>query len=201
MTQSSADLVTPLPCIVSVVGLKKSGKTTVVTGLLAELRSRGYRVSSIKKMEHAALFLDQEGTDTRLHADAGAEVVVALLPGETVRFERSGSPAPLRDIVRLFPPDTAFLVCEGMVDRDASPLIVLCLRSMEDLGETLAVRAIRPGSVLAISGVVAAGAVNKGVQAPGDIPVLDASDSAQRRALADLIIETSKGKKKACPDE
>jgi molybdopterin-guanine dinucleotide biosynthesis protein MobB len=200
MTQSSADPVTPLPCIVSVAGLKKSGKTTVVTGLLAELRSRGYRVSSIKKMEHAALFLDQEGTDTRLHADAGAEVIVALLPGETVRFERSGSQAPLRDIVRLFPPDTAFLVCEGMVDYDASPLIVLCLRSMDDLDETLAVRGIRMGSVLAISGVIAAGAVNNGVRAPRDIPVLDASDSAQRRALTDLIIETSR-QKKACPDE
>jgi len=193
MTQSGADLVTPLPRVVNVVGLRKSGKTAVVTALLAELRSRGYRVSSIKKMEHAALFLDQEGTDTRLHADAGAEVVVALLAGETVRFERSGHAGSLRDVVRLFPPETAFLVCEGMVDRGASPLVVLCLHGMHDLAETLVVRGIQPGSVLAISGVVAAGALNGSVRGPRDIPVLDAADAVQRRALADLIIEASGG--------
>lgn len=183
MTQSSADLVKPLPCIVSVVGLKKSGKTTVVAGLIAELRLRGYRVSSIKKMEHAALFLDQEGTDTRLHADAGADVVVALLAGETVRFERSGRTGSLGGIIGLFPRDTAFLVCEGMVDRGASQLIVLCLCSMDDLAETLTVRGIQLGSVLAISGIAGG---EPGLQ---DIPAFDCTDAAQRGALVDLIIK------------
>lgn len=193
MTQSGADLVTPLPRIVSVVGLKKSGKTTVVTGLLAELRSRGHRVSSIKKMEHAALFLDPEGADTRLHADAGAEVVLALSAGETVRFERSDRAGSLRDVVRLFPPDTDFLICEGMVDRDASQLIVLCLRRADDLAETLTVRGIQPGSVLAVSGAVAAWAFDGSLPGLRDIPVLDAADAVQRRALADLVIEASGG--------
>jgi len=194
MTQSGADLATPLPCIVSVVGLKKSGKTTVVTALLQELRSRGHHVSTVKKMEHATLSLDQEGTDTRLHADAGAEVVVALLAGETVRFERSGQAAPLRDLLRLFPRDTAFLVCEGIVDPRAAQLIVLCLCSFNDLAETLEVRGIQPGSVLAVSGVAAAGTVRERTPGLLDVPMFDATDAAQRRALVDLLIE------KAYPD-
>ncbi len=189
MTQSGADLVTPLPCIVSIVGLKKSGKTTAVTALLEELRSRGHHVSTIKKMEHAALFLDQEGTDTRLHADAGADVVVALLAGQTVRFERSGQAGSLSDILRLFPRDTAFLVCEGMVDSRAPQLIVLCLRSMDDLAETLEVRGIQPGSVLAVSGAAAAGTVRESVPGLPGVPVFDPADAAQRRALADLVIK------------
>jgi molybdopterin-guanine dinucleotide biosynthesis protein B len=189
MTQSGTDLTTPSPRIVSVVGLKKSGKTTVVTGLIAELRSRGHRVSSIKKMEHAALFLDQEGTDTRLHADAGADVVVALLAGETVRFERSGRTGSLADILGLFPRDTAFLVSEGMVDTSASQLIVLCLRSMDDMAETLAVRGLQLGSVVAISGAAAAGTVDKNLPGLGGMPVLNAADAAERGALADLIIK------------
>ena len=188
MTQSGADLPTPVPTIVSVVGLKKSGKTTVVTALLAELRSRGHHVSTIKKMEHVALFLDQEGTDTRLHSDAGAEVVVALLAGETVRFERSGQAGSLRDILRLFPRDTAFLVCEGMVDSSAAQLIVLCLRSFDDLAETLEVRGIQPRSIVAVSGVAAVGAVKGRV--PGfDVPMFDCMDAAQRRSLAELVIK------------
>ena len=188
MRQSGADPRTPHLRIVNVVGLKKSGKTTVVTALLSELRSRGYPVSSIKKMEHAALSMEQEGTDTRLHADAGAEVVVAILAGETVRFERSARTASIADIIGLFPHDTAFLVCEGMVDSSASPLIVLCLRSIEDLAETLAVRGIRLDSILALSGVAAAGTIGKSLPGPGEIPVLDVTGPVGRRALADLII-------------
>jgi molybdopterin-guanine dinucleotide biosynthesis protein MobB len=176
------------------VGLKKSGKTAVVTALLSELRSRGHRVGSIKKMEHT-LSLDAEGTDTRRHADAGAEVVVALLEGETVRFERSQPSRSMRDILELFPRDTAFLVCEGMVDGDAPQAIVLCLRTMDDLAETLTVRGIQAGTVLAVSGVAAAGDLNRGPAGPGGIPVFNAADAVQRRALTDLII------KKACPDE
>ena len=193
MTQSGADLVTPLPRIVSVTGLKKSGKTTVVTALLAELRSRGHRVCSVKKMEHPAFLPDQEGTDTRLHAEAGAEVVVALLPGETVRFERTGRTGSLLDIIELFPRDNEFLVCEGMVDRSASQLIVLCLRSIDDLAETLSVRGILRGSVLAVSGLATARTMDRSLQGLGGIPAFDALDTAQRSALVDLII------KKACP--
>lgn len=204
MTQSGDDLATPLPHIMSVVGLKKSGKTMVVTALLSELRSRGHRVASIKKMEHPALSLDSEGTDTRRHADAGAEVVVALLEGETVRFERS-SPKNIRDILNLFPRDTEFLVCEGMVDREAPQAIVLSLRSMDDLAETLKVRGIQACSVLAVSGVAAEGAPHRGAVGPGRIPVFNAADAIQRRALTDLIIDTLAGsagtKKKAYPDE
>ena len=192
MTQSGRDPAALSPCIVSVVGLKKSGKTAVVTALLSELRSHGHRVGSIKKMEHT-LSLDAEGTDTRRHADAGAEVVVALLEGETVRFERSQPSRSMRDIFALFPRDTAFLVCEGMVDRSAPQAIVLCLRTMDDLAETLTVRGIQAGTVLAVSGVAAAGA--HGAVGPAGVPVFDTADAAQLRALTDLII------KKARPDE
>jgi molybdopterin-guanine dinucleotide biosynthesis protein len=133
------------------------------------------------------LSLDQEGTDTRRHADAGAEVVVALLEGQTVRFERGGRTGSLRDIIGLFPHDTGFLVCEGVVDSSVSQLIVVCLRSFDDLAETLAIRGIQPESILAISGVAAAGSGT----APGDpdAPVFDSTDEPQRRALADLIIK------------
>jgi molybdopterin-guanine dinucleotide biosynthesis protein MobB len=191
MTQSADAPDIPLPRIVTVVGLKKSGKTTVVTAILSELKSRGISAGSIKKMEHASLFLDPEGTDTRRHAEAGAEVVVALLAGETIRFERSLQPQSLREIARLFPLPTRFLVCEGMADRTVSQLIVVCLRSMGELEETLEVRGIQAGSVLAFSGVGAAGARSGQSLGSRRTPVFDAVDALQRRALVDLLIEAS----------
>jgi molybdopterin-guanine dinucleotide biosynthesis protein MobB len=180
----------PLPCIVSVTGLKKSGKTTVVAALISELRSRGKRVSSIKKMEHATLYLDQEGTDTRMHAEAGAEVVVALLAGETVRFERVTKQASIQSVASLFPPGTDLLVCEGIADHAVARLIVVCLRSRDDWVETLAVRGITPDAVLAVSGVAAAEAASSGSMFPRGIPVFDVTDLHQRSELADLVLKS-----------
>jgi molybdopterin-guanine dinucleotide biosynthesis protein MobB len=194
MTQPSDIFAVHLPCIVSVTGLKKSGKTTVVEALLAELTSRGKRVSSLKKMEHGALDLDPQGTDTRSHADAGAEVVLALLGRETVRFERVSVPPSLQSIAAHLPRGTDFLVCEGIVDPAAPQAIVVCLQKSSDWEETMRVRKIREGQVLAVSGVAAGGIALGDTLSPDGIPMFDVGDQRQRSALADLVI------KKACPD-
>ena len=70
-----------LPFIVSVVGKKDSGKTTLTVALLAELRRRGRRVMSVK---HGHGFdLDREGADSWRHRhEGGAERVVVAGPGE-----------------------------------------------------------------------------------------------------------------------
>ena len=190
MMQSSEIPEALLPCIVSVAGLKKSGKTAVVEALLSELRSRGKRVSSIKKMEHAALSLDPQGTDTRRHADAGADVVVALLGAETVRFERLTTPASIRSIAPLFPRDTDVLVCEGIADRATAQLIVVCLRSRDDWDETLAVRNVASDAVLAVSGVAAAAVAPGELMLPQGIPMFDVGDVRQRSDLADLVLKS-----------
>ena len=69
---------TGAPRVVSVVGKKKSGKTTVVERLVAELVRRGLRVGTIK---HGHDFdLDTEGTDSWRHRAAGSERTVLAGP-------------------------------------------------------------------------------------------------------------------------
>lgn len=58
-----------------VVGWKNSGKTTLVAGLVTELKSRGYSVSTVKHAHHA-FDLDQPGRDSYKHREAGAQEVV-----------------------------------------------------------------------------------------------------------------------------
>lgn len=66
------------PPIVSVVGKKKSGKTTLVERLVAELVRRGRRVGTIK---HGHEFdLDREGTDSWRHRAAGSRRTVLAGP-------------------------------------------------------------------------------------------------------------------------
>ena len=67
---------------VAVVGFRKSGKTTVVEGLVRELVKRGYRVGTIKHIREKEFSIDVPGKDTWRHAKAGASVVVSLAPRE-----------------------------------------------------------------------------------------------------------------------
>jgi molybdopterin-guanine dinucleotide biosynthesis protein MobB len=60
--------------IVSVVGPKKSGKTTLVEGLVHSLKRHG-RVGTIKNMPGHPI---EDSGDTKRHFDAGAEVVVGV---------------------------------------------------------------------------------------------------------------------------
>lgn len=59
--------------IISVIGTKDTGKTTLVVKIVDELVNRGFKVGTIK---HVHGSLDLEGRDTWKHKEAGAELVV-----------------------------------------------------------------------------------------------------------------------------
>lgn len=59
--------------IISVVGTKNTGKTTLVVKIVKELVNRGFKVGTIKHMHRS---FDVEGRDTWKHKEAGAELVI-----------------------------------------------------------------------------------------------------------------------------
>ena len=64
------------PPVISVVGHKNAGKTTLLEALVRALTARGYRVGTIKHDAHD-FQIDHEGKDSWRHAQAGA-VAVAI---------------------------------------------------------------------------------------------------------------------------
>jgi len=68
---------------VAVIGRKKSGKTALIRNVVAELRSRGYKVMSAKHVASKGFTIDTEGTDTWWHSNAGANPVVCVSDLET----------------------------------------------------------------------------------------------------------------------
>jgi molybdopterin-guanine dinucleotide biosynthesis adapter protein len=175
-----------LPRIVTIAGLKKSGKTTVAAALIRELCARGQRVGSVKTIHHHPLSLDTSGADTRRHAEAGAEFTVALLDGELAYFEPRASRPGLVEAARLFTPGVDWVVWEGMSDPGAGGAHVVCLREMADLDKTLAERRVDRRWIIAISGVAAGLADTDG--APEGVKVLDATRAAGAAELADLVV-------------
>ena len=99
--------------MISVVGRKNSGKTTLVVALVREFVRRGHRAGTIKHGHHAAV-VDQEGKDTWRHFhEAQAERTMIESPGNRVLFERASEVAAPTDLVRDYMQELDVVVLEG----------------------------------------------------------------------------------------
>lgn len=99
--------------VIGIVGWKNSGKTTLASALIRELSRRGLTVSSIKHAHHR-VDVDQPGTDSYKHRDAGArEVILAGGQRFAIMHELRGAAEPTLDelLARLSPCD--WVVVEG----------------------------------------------------------------------------------------
>lgn len=93
--------------IYGVTGWKNNGKTGLMERLVAEFCARGLTVSTIKHAHHAT-DVDQPGTDSHRHRQAGAsEVVLASAGRIAIMQELRGAPEPpLAELLaRLSPAD------------------------------------------------------------------------------------------------
>jgi molybdopterin-guanine dinucleotide biosynthesis protein MobB len=78
-----------VPPIISVIGRKNSGKTTLVVALAAELKRRGLRVASLKHSHHD-FELDAPGKDSWRHFHEGeVEAVLLTSPARTALIMRT----------------------------------------------------------------------------------------------------------------
>ncbi|PHQ25739.1 molybdopterin-guanine dinucleotide biosynthesis protein B [Marinobacter guineae] len=99
--------------VIGIVGWKNSGKTTLASALIRELCNRGLTVNSIKHAHHM-VDVDQPGTDSYKHRDAGArEVILAGGQRFAIMHELRGAQEPTLDelLARLGPCD--WVVVEG----------------------------------------------------------------------------------------
>ena len=69
--------------IVTVVGVRGSGKTTVVEALVKEWTARGRTVGTVKTVFCPGFHMDRAGSNTYRHTRAGASLVTARAEGET----------------------------------------------------------------------------------------------------------------------
>ncbi len=98
------------PPIVAISGVKNSGKTTFLEGILPLLRGRGLRVSVIKHDGHS-FQPDIEGTDSWRIRQAGADGVAVWC--DTHFMVIQNGPISMDALCALFP-DADLILCEGM---------------------------------------------------------------------------------------
>lgn len=156
-----------LPRVAIISGFKESGKTRVVEESVEELKERDYRVGTIKHIPMEDFTLDQPETDTWRHAQAGAEMIISISPGEVVTLEKRG--ADLEEVLlRLVSKDLDFVLIEGFREAENVPKLMVA-RDEEEASE--------------LEDDFTVGFVGKGV---GEKPVMEKEDIT---SIADLIEE------------
>jgi len=99
--------------ILSIIGRKNAGKTTLTVALAAELVRRGHRVMTIKHGDHPA-DVDRQGTDSWRHFHEGhAERVLLATPGLRTLFERAEDVYDPVALARRYMDDADIVLVEG----------------------------------------------------------------------------------------
>ena len=99
--------------IISIIGRKNSGKTTLAVALASELVRRGHRVMTIKHGHHPA-DADRAGSDTWRHFHEGkAERVLIASPELRVLFERSPDEYDPIGLARRYMDGADIVITEG----------------------------------------------------------------------------------------
>ena len=110
--------------IISIIGRKKAGKTTVLERLVAALKARGYRAATVKHHIHYGFSIDSPGKDTWRHAAAGADVVAISSPDRLVIMRRNQRELFLREIVDSFMNDMDIVLTEGYARAETPKILV-----------------------------------------------------------------------------
>ncbi len=119
------------PPILTVVGRKNSGKTTLVVRLCAELHRRGHRVMTIKHGAHT-FNIDPATTDTYRHYHEGnAERVVMAAPDKFALVQRWSEPLGPREIAARYLGEADVIICEGFKASDL-PRVEVFRRAVHD---------------------------------------------------------------------
>lgn len=112
-----------MPPIVSIIGKSETGKTTLIEKLLGELKSRGYRVATIKHVPRDLDF-DQPDKDSWRHLQAGSSAT-AISSSDRILIIRPVSVAPtVEEVARQLGEDYDIIIAEGFKNSDAPKIEV-----------------------------------------------------------------------------
>ena len=112
-----------MPPIVSIVGKSKSGKTTLIEKLLGELKSRGYKVATVKHTNQKLAF-DEPGKDSWRHTQAGSEATIVSSPDKLVLIKPVAEEPSLEEIAHLAGEDYDLILTEGFSEGNAPKIEV-----------------------------------------------------------------------------
>jgi molybdopterin-guanine dinucleotide biosynthesis adapter protein len=112
-----------MPPIVSIVGRSKSGKTTLIEKLLAELKARGYRVATVKHT-HSNMVVPESEKDSDRHLKAGSAAALVTGLDKIIMVKPLPQEFTLSQIAQIIGEDYDLILTEGFKHDDAPKIEV-----------------------------------------------------------------------------
>ena len=150
------------------IGNSNSGKTTLLTALIADIAAAGLKVGAVKH-HHRSFTIDHEGKDSQRFTAAGARKTIITGPEQTALIEQTTKQLPLEDLAATYLQDLDLILVEGFkqieipkieVQRQALGLPLLSrgensdpnlIAVISDRKQTLDVPLFTPNEISAIS--------------------------------------------------
>ncbi len=98
--------------IISIVGKKNAGKTTLIRTLIPELKERGHRVGTLK-YNIKEFKVDHEGKDTYKYYHSGADSIALTSQDEIAVIKRVTDPPWISEIIAKYLNDVNIVFVEG----------------------------------------------------------------------------------------
>lgn len=176
--------------IIMIKGFSKTGKTSTVTSLVAELRRRGYTVGTVKDIHFEGYEADTPNTDTYKHRKAGARRVTARGTKDTAIYvDRQ---MKIEEILKYYKED--FVILEG--DSGMKCPNIITGRTTEDLDKRM------DENTIGFTGIIA-GNINDDDQTSDlkeykGLPVINGITEVEK--MADLVEKKAKHQASATGD-
>jgi molybdopterin-guanine dinucleotide biosynthesis adapter protein len=101
------------PPVITFIGWHNCGKTTLASQVVRHLKKRGYRVAVVKSTKEEGLYAEEQGTDTHIYQQAGADAVLLATPKQIIFQSKEKD---LSAIARRFLYDFDLVIGEGFKD-------------------------------------------------------------------------------------
>jgi molybdopterin molybdotransferase len=160
--------------IVSIVGRSESGKTMLVEQLIAEFKSRGYKIAALKHSHCGVIEVDQPGKDTWKFAQAGSDAVCISSPRKLAFIKKSDHDLRIDEVLAIIGPEFDLVLVEGF-KKSKLPKIEV---HRKELGDDLL---CSPGE---LSAIVTDGVLDTPMADSYKLPAFRWGDTA---AIADFI--------------
>lgn len=116
--------------VVSIVGTSKTGKTTLIEGIIPRLITMGLKVATIK--HHFSGFdIDIPGKDTYRHKQAGAATTIITAPGKVALVADVQGDPSLAEVMSRYVRDVDILIAEGYKGEEVPKIEVYRKKTMD----------------------------------------------------------------------
>ena len=125
--------------IISIIGKKNAGKTTLIRTLIPELKERGHRVGTLK-YNIKEFRVDHEGKDTYKYYHSGADSIALTSQDEIAIIKRVTDPPGISEIIAKYLNDVNIVFVEGYKGDDYPSIKIVESKETETDNELILIR-------------------------------------------------------------